>query len=438
MILRFCLALVLLIPLARPQISPPKQNAGQLSDAEQKSLRSALERAGGSPIELIHALEQHLAQYPASPRRPELERILVKAAIEANDANRTILYGERVLAREPENVQVLERVATALLEKPDHDRATRALDYAQRIDKALGTLVNTAHASGAEQARFIDQVDRAAARGLLLQAKATDFLGDSGKATQLVVASYERYPSAEAAHEAANLFEKAGKTDEAIRYLTEAFTIADPHSTSADRARERAHMGELYRKTHGGSETGLGDLVLQAYDRTTAMSQERRVKLRQYDPNADTKNPLDFTLSSVDGQKLSLAMVKGKVVVMDFWATWCGPCRVQHPLYEQLERKFHGRADVVFLSINTDEDRELVKPFLQDQKWEQNVYFDDGLSIALHVSSIPTTIVFGKTGELVSRLNGFDPGSFVSVITERIEEALKAPPAKAQEARGGI
>src|SRR6185437_3812228 len=65
-------------------------------------------------------------------------------------------------------------------------------------------------------------------------AKATDFLGDSGKATQLVVASYERYPSAEAAHEAASLFEKAGKTDEAIRYLTEAFTIADPHSTSAD------------------------------------------------------------------------------------------------------------------------------------------------------------------------------------------------------------
>jgi len=91
MILRFFLALVLLVPLARPQTSSPPPNPSQLSDAEQKSLRSALERTGGSPIELIHALEQHLAQYPTSPKRPELERILVKAAIESNDANRTIL-----------------------------------------------------------------------------------------------------------------------------------------------------------------------------------------------------------------------------------------------------------------------------------------------------------------------------------------------------------
>ncbi len=80
---------------------------------------------------------------------------------------------------------------------------------------------------------------------------------------------------------------------------------------------------------------------------------------------------------------------------------------------------------MVFLSINTDEDRSLVEPFLEDANWSKDVYFEDGLSAALRVSSIPTTIILGKQGQIFSRMNGYIPERFVDMLSERIQEALK-------------
>ncbi len=145
------------------------------------------------------------------------------------------------------------------------------------------------------------------------------------------------------------------------------------------------------------------------------------------DPNADAKQPIQFTLSSVDGEKLPLASLKGKVIVLDFWATWCGPCRIQHPLYEEVKKKFKDRDDVVFLAIDTDEDRSIVKPFLEQSQWHQKVYFEDGLSVLLQVSSIPTTIIINKQGEVSSRMNGFLPDRFVEMLSDRIRDALHEP-----------
>ena len=65
-------------------------------------------------------------------------------------------------------------------------------------------------------------------------------------------------------------------------------------------------------------------------------------------------------------------------------------------------------------------------PFLEEQKWAKNrVYYEDGLSRALRVSSIPMTLVIGRDGTIVSRMNGYDPERFVDMLTERINDALK-------------
>jgi len=77
------------------------------------------------------------------------------------------------------------------------------------------------------------------------------------------------------------------------------------------------------------------------------------------------------------------------------------------------------------LNINADENRELVKPFLDRNQWNKTVYFEDGLSQLLRVSSIPTTIVISPKGEIVSRMNGFIAERFVEMLTERIEQSLK-------------
>jgi thiol-disulfide isomerase/thioredoxin len=206
--------------------------------------------------------------------------------------------------------------------------------------------------------------------------------------------------------------------------LADAFTIVDIRNNENDRVQDRIRMGELYRKANG-SEKGLGDLILASYDRTTAVLAERKFRVREADPNAQVASLMDFTLAGVNGDRLKLASLQGKTIIFDFWATWCGPCRVQHSLYEQVQRRFEGNSSVKFISVNTDEDHELVQPFLKEQHWNNAVYFEDGLSRKLQITSIPTTIVVDGRGEIASRMNGFNPERFVDMLTERIQKTLK-------------
>ena len=205
--------------------------------------------------------------------------------------------------------------------------------------------------------------------------------------------------------------------------MADAFAIADPRASDADRAADRKTLAEMYVKSHG-SETGLGDAILAAYDRTKLLLDARKSHLQAIDPNFGVADPMRFVLTGLDGKKLGLGSLKGKVMILDFWATWCVPCRSQHPLYEVVKQKFKDRDDVVFLAIDADEDRPLVEPFLDEQKWSHAVYFEDGLQRLLKVEQIPTTIMFDKQGRLWSRMNGFIPERFVDTLTDRIKEAL--------------
>ena len=114
-----------------------------------------------------------------------------------------------------------------------------------------------------------EDFDRGRARALLLQARANGLLGHNNDAIQLAQSSYNVFPSVEAAREAARWLSAAGKDQEALQYLADAFTIGGLHSADLDGASDRARMGELYRKLHG-SEAGLGDLILKAYDTTSS------------------------------------------------------------------------------------------------------------------------------------------------------------------------
>ncbi len=392
---------------------------GQQAD-EETALQQALAEAGGSPVDFMRALEQHLAKYPKTPRRAELERALARAAMEANDQRRLIEFGERVLARESDDFKLLERVAHALLSTPDRERAARALGYARKYEETIRT-VGKSRPDRIGAAGWQEQVDAGIARGQVLQALALGHLGKTEESIALARKSYESFPTAEAARQLGLMLVRAGRDAEALQAFADAFTV--PDTRAGDRGRDRARLGEIYRKLHG-SEKGLGDVVLEAYDRNTARANERRLRLKQLDPNAAATSPMEFTITGLQGDKLALASLKGKVVVMDFWATWCGPCRAQHPLYQQVMQRFKDRDDVVFLSINTDDTRELVAEFVEANKWDRRVYFEDGLAAALKISSIPTALLINKRGEIASRMNGFIPDRFVDMLSDRIRQAL--------------
>jgi hypothetical protein len=104
---------------------------------EQADLEKALSEAGSSPREYLRALEKHLEQYPNSARRAELERAAARAAIEARDDQRIVVYGERVLARQPDDLQILEQVTRALLAGGSKETWERALKYARRYEELV-------------------------------------------------------------------------------------------------------------------------------------------------------------------------------------------------------------------------------------------------------------------------------------------------------------
>jgi thiol-disulfide isomerase/thioredoxin len=410
-------------------IAAAVQLCAQRQPPEIASLQKALGEAGNSPSELALAIENHLKEYPNSPQRADLERMLVKAAIDLNDDQRLMTYGERVLSRDPNNLQVLEHVTTALLHQADRAHAERALEHARHFaDLIQATYQNDKFepGGGAAEVKRKDDYDRGRARALLLQARALGLLGQNQEAIQIAQSSYAIFPSVEGAREAARWLSAAGRDAEALQALADAFTIAALRSADADGASDRTRMSELYRKLHG-SEAGLGDLILKAYDSTSAQLAARRAELRQFDPNAQLKTPIQFTLSGLDGEKLQLSSLLGKVIVLDFWATWCVPCREQHPLYEAVKARFKDSDDVVFLAVDADEDHSQVKPFLTQIKWAQKVYFDDGLQNLLQVTSIPTTIILDKKGELFTRMIGFLPDRFVDMLTDRVNDALGKP-----------
>jgi len=275
--------------------------------------------------------------------------------------------------------------------------------------------------------QWSEELDKADARALALQARATGYAGDADAAAKIARKSWEAHPTGEGARETAYWLSRLGRKAEAIEFYADAFTIEDPRSAETDRAGDRAELRKLYSELHG-SEKGLGDVILEAYDRTSAMLATLRARLKAKDPNSVATQLQDFTLPPVekDASPLALSSLKGKTAVMDFWATWCAPCRAQQPLIDKVKEQFGDAPDVVFVSVDADDDTSLVAPFLKEQGWKNQGYFEAGLARQLNISSIPTVLILDPSGNVSSRIVGFIPDRFEQMLKERVDEARRA------------
>ncbi|HEV8415908.1 MAG TPA: TlpA disulfide reductase family protein [Bryobacteraceae bacterium] len=396
------------------------QQPGPSVEEQQDLMRAVNE--GTSPVDLIRGLEAHLAKYPNSSQRLDIERSLAKAAIEDNDVPRIAKYGESAVATSSADFQLLDRLAYAFLTLGGEENAAKAYKYARAFEDLVDKMPV---ATGRDAAHQQDEQERAMGRALMYQARARTIEKDTPDALRLAARAFSAYPGEETAREWAEVLLRGGQPADAIEHLAEAFVIPDPHATDEQRQGDRLLLGELYAKVHG-SEMGLGDLVLSTYDRVSTIVESRRKKLLALEPNSSLANPMEFTVTGLDGKKLQLASLKGKLLILDFWATWCVPCRVQHPLYETLRERFGSRGDVAFLEMNADEDHSVVEPFLTAEMWDKTVYFEDGLARLLNVMNIPTTILIDKSGSIVSRMDGFDPSTFLDQMTSRIQAIIDA------------
>ncbi|MCP3852592.1 MAG: TlpA family protein disulfide reductase [Gammaproteobacteria bacterium] len=115
----------------------------------------------------------------------------------------------------------------------------------------------------------------------------------------------------------------------------------------------------------------------------------------------------DFSLYDMDGEKHSLADFKGKTVIVNFWATWCPPCREEMPSMERAWNKLKDH-DVIMLAINVGEDEDTVFTFLGDYPVSFTILFDTSGTMIEQwpVKGLPTTFVVSPEGKLVYRAIG--------------------------------
>lgn len=142
------------------------------------------------------------------------------------------------------------------------------------------------------------------------------------------------------------------------------------------------------------------------------------------DMSPNTEAP-GFVLKNMDGEHVSLTALRGKVILLNFWATWCRPCKEEMPAFEKLYVKYKDRGFVV-LAVSINRSKASIEDFLEDMDLSYPILMDDDSKVLklYKVYSIPTTFLIDKTGFIVKKYHGQEDWTSLA-ITSSIEELLK-------------
>ena len=174
----------------------------------------------------------------------------------------------------------------------------------------------------------------------------------------------------------------------------------------------------------------IGYIALFSQDTLITLSQKEKVKKALQDIN---KAP-DFTLQALNDSSYTLSKMEGKVVLINFWATWCGPCRMEIPEFNELHKSYHEKGfEILGISVsdNKKQLKNFVKSFAVDYpllygsaRDMNNIMKDYG-----GVYAVPSSFLIGKEGSIIWSYPGailklYDPQTF-STLIYKIEKELK-------------
>jgi thiol-disulfide isomerase/thioredoxin len=397
--------------------SADKHSAQQRTPSPDEELQQTIDNAGNDRAALVRNLEAFLKKYPEAPQRVRIYRALVEATLQLRDTTRAADYAERIVALSPDDISMTVLAIQLLERNGDEAGLRRATSYSTRVLDYIGSDEKSPKISQEEweASKNRDRMTLLALRGRLYLK-----LHETAKAQKDFEDSYAFDPSSGAAEKLGEIAEMNKDLPRAIQQYARAFALADATKNASDRREIRQKLGNAWRISHGSDE-GLGEYLLHTYDEVTPSPAKATAA-----KNADAKEPFEFTLRRVpDGSPLPLSAEKGKVLVVNFWATWCGPCRALEPVFDRVAIDFHQNHDVLFLAADCDEDETLVPPYVKEVKPQTAVVFADGLDRLFAIDSFPTVVIIDRNGKIAYRTEGYgDEEAFQQSLTAAIHQAL--------------
>lgn len=193
--------------------------------------------------------------------------------------------------------------------------------------------------------------------------------------------------------------------------------------------REKGNKGEAIKWLTQGLAIKHDDQALAALEKllTEMGSKQSATDAINAERRKSAKPAPDFKLATLKGDSVQLSKLKGKVVMLDFWATWCGPCVSELPNLAKLYKKYADNPKILFFSINTNEPVSTIKPFMEKYNYSFNVLLGNLTSVSqmYGVEAIPTKFLVDQSGRIQFKHIGGGPDpKVIDELSKEIDELL--------------
>jgi thiol-disulfide isomerase/thioredoxin len=405
-----------------PQSKVPSDAISKKDANSETELQKAIADAGNDRSALVRNLKNYLKRFPDAPRKAAVYRALVESCQQVQDNACALEYAEQLIAVRPDDSEIMMLAVGLLQQQGDEASLRRAAGYVTRVLDRIEKSAPVDKSPRMSLEDWRDNQDQLRAALYNLRGQIEKSQRDYDAAAKDLRMSYSIRPNAIAAEQLGELAEMRRDSAAAIDEYILAFDLpASGPAGKVDRRDVRKKLGNAWRQVHG-TEEGLGQAILAVYDLLGAATPEAGAPPR----NKDAKDTYAFVLRNLDGTPAPLASAKGKILVLSFWATWCGPCKELEPEFVGVAKSYTGNPDIVFYAVNTDEDQSLVPQFVAHEKWDVPIVYGDGLDNFMKVESLPTVMVLDRAGKITYRINGFPPEGFTENLTTAIQAATGA------------